>query len=318
MKRKAHANRGVNDDLNSRIRPLAWSAAALILLLMTAVPALNVPAVFLLAVPFTVLCVTLKPMLFAAHAAVILFLASLLVGPAILLVGLFFLIPAVAMGYFYRRRAPARTVMTAGGAAMLALFLLELLFLSTFLDVNLTEVLAEVIRGNAERLEAQGMLAPGWDDEMTEALTASVIQSLPRMLILAAFTFAVVTHWLSRRALARAGLDVPAFRRAREWMLPRALVYVYLAVLVLYMIQLTAGSPADRSYFAMIIVNLYHLIWFAFACQTIGFFFYLAHQKGWHRIVPLLLSVPVLLFQPLSLIGVFDTAFPLRKSIGKS
>jgi len=317
MKRKAHANRGVN-DVNSRIRPLPWSAAALILLLMTAVPVLNMPAVFLLAVPFTVLSVLLKPLSFAAHAAVIFFLAIFLVGPSILPVGLFFLIPAAVMGYFYRKRAPAHTVMTAGGAAMLALFLLELLSLAIFLDVNLTAALADVIRDNAERLEAQGLLADGWNDEMTNLLTASMIQSLPRILILAAFMFAVVTHWLTRRVLARMGIDVPAFRRAREWMLPRALVYVYLAVLVLYMIQLSAGSPADYSYFGMIVANLYHLIWFAFACQTIGFFFYLAYQKGWHRIVPLILSVPVLMFQPLSLIGVFDTAFPLRKLIGKS
>ena len=304
--------------MNSGIRPLAWSAAALFLLLMTAVPVLNMPAVFLLAVPFTVLCVLLKPVMFAVHAAVIFSLALFLLGPGILLVGLFFLIPAAVMGCFYRRRAPARTVMTAGGASMLALFLLELLVLSTVMDINLTAELTEVIRGNMERLEADGLLAAGWDDDMTGELAASAIQSLPRILILAAFAFAVITHWLTRRALVRMGIDVPAFRRAREWMLPRPLVFIYLAVLVLYMILMSAESPADNSYFSMIIVNLYHLIWFAFACQTIGFFFYLAHRKGWHRIVPLILSVPVLLFQPLSLIGVFDTAFPLRKSIGKS
>ena len=310
-------NRGVN-DVNTGIRPLAWSAAALLLLLMTAVPVLNMPAVFLLAVPFTVLCALLTPISFAVHVAIIFALAIVLLGPAILFVGLFFLIPAAVMGRCYRRRAPASTVMTAGGVAILALFLLEMLILSIFMDINMTTELTEVIRGYVERLEAQGLLSDGWNSDMTEELAASAIQSLPRILILAAFSFAVVTHWLSRRALARAGLDVPAFRRARDWKLPRALVYVYLAVLVLYMIQLSAGSPADGSYFGMIIVNLYYLIWFAFACQTIGFFFYLAYQKGWHRIVPLLLSVPVLMFQPLSLIGVFDTAFPLRKSIGKS
>jgi uncharacterized protein YybS (DUF2232 family) len=317
MERKAQMNRGVN-DVNTGIRPLAWSAAAIFLLVLTAMPVLNMPAVLLLAVPFTVLFVLLTPVSFALHVAVIFSLASFMLGPAILLVGLFFLIPAAVMGYFYKRRAPASTVMTAGGVSILSLFLLEMLLLSAFLDINMTAELAKVIRGNADRLATQGLLPVGWDDETTEALAAATIQSLPRILILAAFTFAVVTHWLSRRALARAGLDMPAFRKAREWMLPRALVFVYLAVLVLYMIQLSAESPANNSYFGMIIVNLYYLIWFVFACQTIGFFFYLAHQKGWHRIVPLILSVPVLMFQPLSLIGVFDTAFPLRKSIGKS
>ena len=316
MKRKAHENRGVN-DVNTGIRPLAWSAAALLLLMLTAVPVLNMPAVFLLAVPFTVLCVLLTPVSFAVHAAVIIALAMFLFGLPVLLIGLFFLIPAAVMGRYYRRRAPARTVMTAGGVTILGLFLLELLFLAVFMDINMIDMMSEIIRGNAANLESQGLLPADWNAETTEELVTSVIQSLPRILILAAFSFAVVTHWLSRRALKRMGIDVPAFRRAREWMLPRSLVFVYFAVLVLYMIQL-AGSPADDSYFGMIVVNSYYLLWFVFACQTIGFFFYLAYQKGWHRIVPLMLSVPVLLFQPLSLIGVFDTAFPLRKSIGKS
>jgi len=317
MERKAQTNRGVK-VVHTGIRPLAWSAAALLLLMLTAVPVLNMPAVFLLAVPFTVLCVLLNLISYAVHVVVIFSLAMLLFGPAILLVGLFFLVPAVVMGRFYRRRAPARVVMTAGGVAILALFLLELLLLSVILGINMTAELGNMIRDNAANLESQGLLPSGWNAEMTESLVSSVIQSLPRILILAAFMFAVITHWLARRALARMGVDVPAFRRAREWMLPRAFVFIYLAVLLLYMIRLASGSPSDDSYFGMIVVNLHYLLWFAFACQTIGFFFFLAYQKGWHRIVPLLLSVPVLMFQPLSLIGVFDTAFPLRKSIGKS
>ena len=304
--------------MQTGIRPLAWSAVALLLLLMTAVPVLNMPSVFLLAVPFTVLFVLLNPISFAVHAAVIFSLAVFLFGPAILLVGLFFLVPAVVMGRCYRRRAPARVVMTAGGVSILALFLLDMLLLAVFLDFNLTAELGNMIRNYAANLEARGLLSGEWNAEMTEAVVASAIQALPRILIWAAFTFALVTHWVSRRALARMGIDVPAFRKAREWMLPRALVFVYLAVLLLYMMRLASGSPADNSYFGMIIVNLYYLLWFVFACQTIGFFFYLAHQKGWHRIVPLLLSVPALMIQPLSLIGVFDTALPLRKSIGKS
>jgi Predicted membrane protein len=300
--------------VNTGIRPLAWSAAALILLFLTAVPLLNLPAVFLLGVPFTVLYVLLTPISFAVHAVAILSAALLIFGPVILFVGLFFLVPAVVMGHLYKRRAPARTVLTAGGVSILGLFLLEMLLFSVLLDIQLTAELAELIRGNAETMAAQGVLPAGWNAEATEALIASSIRSLPLTLMLAALMLVVITHWLARRALARMGVDVPAFRKAREWMLPRGLVYAYLAVIVLQWIV----PEGDNSYFGTAVVNLYLLLRFAFTVQTIGFFFFLAYQKGWPRIVPLIISVPVLLFPPLSLIGVFDTVFPLRKSIGKS
>lgn len=300
--------------MNTGIRPLAWSAAALILLFLTAVPLLNLPAVFLLGVPFTVLYVLLTPISFAVHAVAILSLALLLFGPVILFVGLFFLLPAVVMGHLYKRREPARTVLTAGGVSILALLLLEMLIFSVLLDIQMTGELADLIRGNAEALAAQGALPAGWNAETTEALVAAAVRSLPLTLILAAFMLVVVTHWLARRALKRMGIEVPAFRKAREWMLPRGLVYAYLAVIVLRWIV----PEDDDSYLGTVIVNLYPLLRFAFTIQTIGFFFFLAYQKGWHRAVPLAISVPVLLFPPLSLIGVFDTVFPLRKSIGKS
>lgn len=299
--------------MKTGIRPLAWSAAALILLVLTAVPMLNVPAVFLLAVPFTVLYVLLPPLSFAVHAVVILSLSLFMLGPVMLLIGLFFLVPAVVMGHLYKRHAPARKVLTAGGVAVLALFLLELVSFSVLLDIQFTAELAGLIRSNTEMLAAQGALPAGWTADTTDMLIDSVITTLPMTLILAAFLLVVLTHWLTRMALGRMGIEVPAFRKAREWMLPRGLVYAYLAVILLQWLV----PEGDRSYLGVAVVNLYPLLRFAFTIQTIGFFFFLAYQRGWHRVVPLLISVPVLLFPPLSLIGVFDTAFPLRKSIGK-
>jgi len=76
--------------------------------------------------------------------------------------------------------------------------------------------------------------------------------------------------------------------------------------------------PQDAEGFAYVaILNLLPLLRFAFVVQTIGFFFFLADQKRWPRAIPLLIAVPVLLFPPLSLIGVLDVAFPIRKSFVK-
>jgi uncharacterized protein YybS (DUF2232 family) len=107
---------------------------------------------------------------------------------------------------------------------------------------------------------------------------------------------------------------VPRFTRAREWRLPRLLVILYL---ISYVIELFSSTATSDSYFAVALMNLVPLLSFVFAFQAVGFFYFLAHQRGWNKAVPVLIAIPVLLIPPLSLIGVLDTAFPIRKSFTK-
>src|SRR5690606_1988574 len=132
-------------------------------------------------------------------------------------------------------------------------------------------------------LTREGALPAGWSDDTTNALIDATIRSLPLTLILVSFMMAVMTQWLSRMGLRASGVDVPAFRRAHEWMLPRSFVFIYLIVVVLDLL-IAAG---DESYMSVVVVNLLPLLRFAFTIQAIGFFFFLAHHKRWNRIVPL-------------------------------
>lgn len=302
--------RGVK-GLKTGTRPLLWSAAALLLLLSVAVPVVNIVTIMLLVVPFAVLYVILPVGSFAVHVAAVWFAAFVIMGPAALMIGFFFIVPAFVMGELYRRKTAARTVMTGVTLTLLGLFLLELAALSFIFDIQLIGEMGRLIRRNFESLADEGLLPTDvWTPDMTETLIDSMVASLPMALIVISFIYAAFSHWAARRALLKSGVEVPAFRQAKDWMLPRTFVLYYLIVIVLDFLT----PEQDGSFLSVVVINLLPLLRFAFTVQAIGFFFFLAAQKKWHRSVPLLLAVPVLLFPPLSLIGVLDVAFPIRKS----
>lgn len=298
--------------LKTGYRPLLWSAAALLLLLFFAVPGLNLLTVLLLTVPCVVLYATLPPLSFAIHIAVVWLVGYVAIGPAALLIGFFFLMPAIVIGHLYKRRATARTVITLATITILAQFLLELLLFSVIFDFHLIAEMKAVMESNVGMMEDQGVLN-GWSGSTTDALIDSIMRSLPVTLIIFSFVMAAVTHALARRALRGSELEVQAFRRAKDWMLPKSFVFLYLVVMLLDMMM----PEKDNTYMSDVVINLLPLLRFAFTIQTIGFFFFLAAQKSWPRIVSLLISIPVVLFPPLSLIGVLDVAFPIRKSFTK-
>ncbi len=302
----------MNKYLKTGYRPLLWSAAALLLLLSAAVPGLNLLTVILLTVPCIVLYATLPPLSFAIHLGVVWLIGLALMGPSALLIGFFFLMPAIVIGHLYKKRATARTVITLATITILAQFLFELLLFSAIFDYHLIAELKGMMRENLTAMEEQGLLT-GWSSDTTETVINAVMRSLPVTLIIASFLMAAVSHALARRALNNSGLEVQAFRRAKDWMLPKSFVFLYLIVMVLDMMM----PEKDNSYMSTVVINLLPLLRFAFTVQTIGFFFFLAAQKSWPRIVPLLIAVPVFLFPPLSLIGVLDVAFPIRKSFMK-
>ncbi|MNW69460.1 hypothetical protein D3C74_484690 [compost metagenome] len=68
----------------------------------------------------------------------------------------------------------------------------------------------------------------------------------------------------------------------------------------------------------MISANLLPLLQIVFKIQTIGFVFFLAHERKWSKIVAILLSLLVIWLPGLWIIGIIDIAFPLRELVKKS
>ncbi|WP_374992132.1 DUF2232 domain-containing protein [Paenibacillus sp. LHD-38] len=300
--------------MRTGLKPVLWSCAALLLLLSLLVPLLNVITMLLLMVPYVVLYTTLSPKAFVLHLLPVWVLAFIIGGPATLIIGLFFLIPSIVMGHLYMKQAPASKVIRTVGVVVLAQLMLELLIFEVFLDISLIKELSSFVRVSVEDLMSQSYLPTEWDSELTDIVIHTMVNSIPITFIMISLMITVVGQFVARRAVKwSGGPDVPRFTRAREWRLPRLLVVLYL---ISYIMEMFSSTTND-SFFAVALLNLVPLLSFVFAFQAVGFFFFLAHQRGWNKAVPVLIAIPVLLIPPLSLIGVLDTAFPIRKSFTK-
>ncbi|WP_270166994.1 DUF2232 domain-containing protein [Paenibacillus sp. SYP-B4298] len=303
------------NGLNTGVKSVLWSAAAAMLLVLMSVPMMNVLVVAFMTVPFAILYTMLPKGQFLLHAAASIALGYVLAGPAALVFGLFFLVPAVAAGHMYRRQANARTVITVVTIVILGQLLLELLLFSWVMQISLIGELGNIVRLLVSEFSAQNLLPPQWTDETTTSLIRLMTQSIPLVFIVFSFVAAAGGHWMARLLLRRSyGREVPGLPPAKDWMMPKSLVMYYLVALIL---QLVATGD-HNSYLDVVLLNMVPLLRLVFAIQAIGFFFFLADQKGWHKAVPLLLAVPVILFPPLSLIGVLDVAFPIRKSFKRT
>ncbi|MBJ6361665.1 DUF2232 domain-containing protein [Paenibacillus roseus] len=301
--------------MNTGLKSVLWSAAAILLLLMMTIPLINILASVLIMVPFIVLYTTSPRRLFVLYVVIILGLGYALTGLAALIFGLFFLVPAIVAGHMYQRKAQARTVLTVITIVLLGQMLLELLLFSAVLEVSLVSELGNLFRNSVSELSQQGLMPPVWDDSMTDMLIRLMTQSIPLIFIVMSFILAVVAQWVSRRVLNNGyGLDIQGMPPAKDWMMPKSLVAYYLVALILELFM----TGDHNSYISVVLINMIPLLRLVFAIQTVGFFFFLADQKRWHKAVPLLLAVPVFLFPPLSLIGVLDVAFPIRKSFKRT
>jgi uncharacterized protein YybS (DUF2232 family) len=296
--------------LNIGWKSLAWSAAAL-LLLLTLSTFLNVVTGFLIMTPFIVLFTMLKPKIFALHViliGVIAYFLSGAYGPIVLTLAFFFLVPSIAMGHLYKKGSPARTAILVGFIIILVQLLLELVLFAVQFNIDLTAELTSQLTESLKQLEAAGFSPAGWTSETSIAFVASIVNMLPMLLLLMVFLFTIVTHGLSRLALRTVDIQASALPQAKTWRLPKSLVLYYLIAMVA-----SFFISQDGGYWYVVVSNLVPILHIVFAVQAIGFFFFLADAKKWSRVVPILLSIPVFLFPPFYLIGLLDVAFPLRK-----
>ncbi|MFE5322311.1 DUF2232 domain-containing protein [Paenibacillus sp. NPDC056579] len=299
----------------SSVRMLGWSAATILLLLSVITP-LSIITFSLLMIPVVVQFVKLDTKRFLLHygvsLAIVYVLTSLfLVGWAgVLLVSmsLFFLPPVIQMGNLYKKRAAARTVLTAGTVTLLAEMLLSLV-VSYMFGFNIIDKIKQFMTESINTLPDQlkGMVALDQD-----VLVQLMSQMLPLYMIGISLFLIVITHWLSRKILNRSGESIPAFKPIREWMLPRSFVWYYMIALFMEFFVKDTNSMLFT-----ILINLLPLLTAAFAIQALAFLFFVVHTNRWNRALPIGGIVLLFIFPPayfiFSMLGVFDVAFPIRE-----
>ncbi|MEK3688068.1 DUF2232 domain-containing protein [Paenibacillus sp. FSL R10-2736] len=296
---------------------VAWSIAYLLLLLSLSTPLLLITTLFMI-IPAIVLFTTLSTKQFILHIVPVLLIVGL-ITPFYVLIAIYFLIPALVMGRRYKKRASAMSTLIAGMVAVLGEFLLILLISTTFLQFNLYDYVYDVLQTYTDWLATMGASNPLLSEitissDQIGMMSWLTIQAIPMTLILSAFIIAVITHSIVRPILNSMEYAVPRLKPAREWRLSRAFIWYYLLGVVL---SLLFGG-ADSGFMLMVSANLLPLLQIAFKIQTIGFLFFLIHERKWSKIVALLLAIPVIVLPGFWIIGVVDLAFPLRELVKKS
>lgn len=292
---------------------VAWSAAYLLLLLSLLTPFLVLTSLFLI-VPAVVLFTTLNTRQFLAHILPVWIIVGF-IHPVFVLLAIYMIIPALVMGRWYKKKRPATATLMAGTITILAEFLLLLLLGTTVFQFDLTEYVNDVLQMTNDIGASNPLLSDMvWTTEQVRQLSVLTVQMIPMTLILSSFMMAVITHSVTRPILNSIGYAVPKMRPAREWRLPRSIIWYYLIGIVIQMFSYNAQT----GFMAMIAGNLLPLLRICFMIQAIGFLFFLAYEKKWSKAVPLLLAVPIILYPPLRIIGIVDLAFPLRELVTKS
>ncbi|CAG7654102.1 hypothetical protein PAECIP111802_05678 [Paenibacillus allorhizosphaerae] len=299
----------------TKSRMLGWSIAYIVLLLSIILPPINLITACLLMVPVLVMYVKLRTQRFLIHyiacLAVVYVLSSMLlagwVGAIMVSISLFFLPPVIQMGNLFKKRAPARMVLTVGTVTLLAELLLSLI-VSNMLGLEPVSKMKQFMIDSVQTLPAQLQSVMAID---LDTLVQLMVQMLPLYMIGFSLFYVVISHWLARKALVRSGESIPAFKPIRDWMLPKSFVWFYLIALILEMFVRDSKSIV----FTMLL-NLLPLLTAAFALQALSFLFYIAHVNRWNKVVPIIGILLLLFFPPayflFSLLGVFDVAFPIR------
>ncbi|WP_243767460.1 DUF2232 domain-containing protein [Paenibacillus agricola] len=292
--------------------------ATVVLLLSILVPLVNSITICLLMVPLLVQYVKLDTkrfLLFYGISLVAVYLVTSLlfmgwVAVLLIAISLFFLPPVIQMGNMYKKRAPARSVLTAGTVTLIAELLLSLIVSYAF-GLNLIDKMKQFMLESIQTLPVQMQNALVVDKDLLVQIASQLV---PLYMIGFSFFLVLITHWLSRKLLNRSGEKIPGLKPIREWKLHRSLVWYY--VIALFMEMLVKDTS---SILFTMLLNLLPLLTFLFAVQAISFLFFVAHIKGWNRALPIVAIVISLVFAPayfiLSLLGVFDVAFPLRERV---
>ncbi|GGG08805.1 DUF2232 domain-containing protein [Paenibacillus aceti] len=299
---------------------VAWSVVYLLLLLSLATP-LAVVTVFFLLVPTVLLYSILSRRSFLLHIVPAWILAALLCGPIILLQALYFIVPSIVMGELYKKRAPAFRTVMMGAGTILVEFLLVLLISTVMFNFNLSWAIEDMINTAMDpfRNMADSSLGSSivWSQEMIQQFSSLTVRLLPFTLIVCSLAISAVTQAISRPTLGSMGLIVPKMPAFRNWRLPRSLIWYYLIALLL---ELLGGAAIRQGFLGTIILNLIPLLQFLFMIQAASLFFFIAYQRKWNPVFPVLLVIVMVFIPllPLWLIGIADIAFPLRDMITKS
>jgi uncharacterized protein YybS (DUF2232 family) len=263
-------------------------------------------------IPAVVLFTTLNTRQFIIHILPVWLIVGL-ISPVYVLIAAYLILPALVMGRWYKKRASAKTTLLAGIITILGEFLMLLFLGKTLFQFDLYNYVNEVLK--VTPMIGLNMGDLGLTSEEIDKISLMTVQVIPMTLIISSSMIAVITHSIVRPILNSMNYAVPKLRPMRDWRLPRSFMLYYA---IGFILLLFSRPDTDNGFMIMISANLLPLLQLAFKIQAIGFLFFVAYEKKWSKVFPVLLAVPILFLPSLWIIGVVDLLFPLRERVAKS
>lgn len=253
-----------------------------------------------------------KPFVFFCGVPFVLLLLMLQgLAVPLIIVGLFFIIPAVVMGELYRRNHTAMRVVLTGTFVIVAEMLLALIGSYAFQY----DVIYEMRMMMWESYDQfPDMIKSEIDRDLIELSIMLMTKSIPFFMITVSVYYVAIAHTLSSRILRYYKVPAQAFPPIRQWMVPKSLVFYYIIVLILDMF---IDPSSFDSFLTTVVYNVLPLLTLVFMVQAISFIMFLIHHKKKTKIwLPVLSIITFILFPTIaSVLGVMDAMFPIRKRL---
>lgn len=145
--------------------------------------------------------------------------------------------------------------------------------------------------------------------EQLDTMINTMQMGMPTIVTLLVLFLTFIIISVNLPLLRRLGLKVPKFAPFRDLRLPRAVLWYYLAVLIITLFV----KPDIDTFIYMVVLNLSFLLSTLFLLQGISFIHFFMHQQGWPKwtiVVGTILAFP--LSQFVTLLGIADLGFNIR------
>lgn len=289
-----------------------------LLLLSLYMPVFGMVTTFFLAVPFLLFTMrhTYKNGLFLLAASFIpsVWFGSLFSVPMTLM----FATSGVVMGHVWRKKGGTYAVLLAGTLSfllsMIIIYAASVLFFDIHVGKQIEEMMQQSFQSAQAVLEQFGQPVNEQFEKTMKQTMDVVLDLLPTAFIFAAAFFAWMTQRAALPILKRLNVPIGDWQPFRELVLPKSLLWYYLAVMVLLFFPIEHGS-----FLYVALLNLFQILQLLMTIQGFSFIFYWMHHKKMGRkgaivIVVLSLFFPFLLHL-VRILGIIDLGFDLRKRL---
>lgn len=140
----------------------------------------------------------------------------------------------------------------------------------------------------------------------------SLMVVLPFILIMIAAIFVIGNYFMATKILLRFAITLPRIPAPSAWGFPKAIIYAYLVVTVLYLVSGTSG------FLYSLTLNLFQIFTIVLIIQGISLIYIFIEKRNYNKRLIILAVAAVflpLIGQLIQVIGIVDLAFDLREKI---